>query len=740
MTKFYKPKFAEEETKLNISSKHRTANQRLNSIAENGVIEVELDAKVVKQRIAKDLYSSWQSGFRELFNNEARACRIAINTHNAKARLIVSIDSSKKELIIGGYDSMGITSEVFDKSLRTMGVSGNLDSSEIGQFGFGFASYTTMTDLIKFETWSRDVNEEGDHERYSLMGKQGVDFQILKDENSLETYGTRLTLTYNDQVNESELFNLVKKLSRFSHVPVTLINKHDLDDTYGSDSDYDNAGSYEMPVWKTYKEYIEALIKEDHDDYGVLLRRKWNIVLDIKNEDWEFYGSLICEESRYDKKGKWSTRINDRGSGETVLVGTPIRDGCNFNQFTDCILNIKNERKYPPTADRDRMTKGSIDDIQKSVDKSIKEKVSTLLDIHSLADYRKSEYKDLINHYRFDDILNDDIKDIKAYLGIRVHAENRTSSWTSVSDCIDKNPDVIFYWATKFESIRKSAIERTVKNALFIKCASSDIQLLESNGAVNCIEYMQEQKIKLNRPNTRVSGEVAFWKAIMSTKGSGYYASKYLTKGNIKVPIADLKKQYTIRCKGKIREQIINTINDFECDYGVVADLKMIYDYSKTLDELYKEKKDCLINTTEGVKKWSEILKTSKIWHTGVFEHPEIIEYYNKSKSALVVKDYNELFELKVLALFKDKESRFMFSKESAWQRDTKMMKKEEVNIDHDYSEAYPQKDEFQQVWDYNHLKDIDMKKLYNCLTGDGKKDKDVMKSFMEVHDRCVKN
>ena len=70
-TKFYVPKFGEEESPLKTSKKQETTNATLNSIADSsGVIEVEIDTKTVKQRIAKDLYSSYESGFRELFNNE----------------------------------------------------------------------------------------------------------------------------------------------------------------------------------------------------------------------------------------------------------------------------------------------------------------------------------------------------------------------------------------------------------------------------------------------------------------------------------------------------------------------------------------------------------------------------------------------------------------------------------------------------------------------------------------------
>ena len=117
-------------------------NADLNVIKEGNTIKVTMDQDVMIQRVSHEIYSNFESGIRELVNNEYRACRQARDKYNAKPRLEITIDARTKELTIEGIDSLGISVRVFDKVLRRLGVSGNVDGgNEIGQFGMGFASY-----------------------------------------------------------------------------------------------------------------------------------------------------------------------------------------------------------------------------------------------------------------------------------------------------------------------------------------------------------------------------------------------------------------------------------------------------------------------------------------------------------------------------------------------------------------------------------------------------------------------
>ena len=135
----------------------------------------------------------------------------------------VTLDASEKQLTIHGIDSLGITEEIFLKVMRKLGVSGNLVGSEVGQFGFGFASYTTLSDLVTVLTWARETDEQ-----YAVMGKNGIKFNMLPKP-KLEAYGTKLSLTYKKDVEPSQLIENLIQFAKFSKVRTVLIMKNDIE-------------------------------------------------------------------------------------------------------------------------------------------------------------------------------------------------------------------------------------------------------------------------------------------------------------------------------------------------------------------------------------------------------------------------------------------------------------------------------------------------------------------------------
>ena len=107
----------------------------------NGNINIIINSEVIGQTLAKKIYTSWTSGLRELYNNEARACRTA-KKMGGNPSIVITINptESSKQVIIQGVDSLGITKAMFNKVLRVIGTSGNTDGEEIGQYGMGFIS------------------------------------------------------------------------------------------------------------------------------------------------------------------------------------------------------------------------------------------------------------------------------------------------------------------------------------------------------------------------------------------------------------------------------------------------------------------------------------------------------------------------------------------------------------------------------------------------------------------------
>ena len=185
----------------------------LNRLGEGDTISVSLDSDVIIQKLSHDIYSSWKSGLRELYNNEGRACRITSTQHlTAVPQIHITIDPVERRLTIEGIDSQGITVEVFDKSLRVLGVSSNFDSKEIGQMGMGFAGYTMIFEAMILDSYSRE-----DNEKWSVLADGGINFKVLGNP-IMKSYGTRLSGTYKNNIDpDSErdlLINIMKQSNK----------------------------------------------------------------------------------------------------------------------------------------------------------------------------------------------------------------------------------------------------------------------------------------------------------------------------------------------------------------------------------------------------------------------------------------------------------------------------------------------------------------------------------------------
>src|ERR1700693_296602 len=139
-------------------------------------VAVRLKEESVVKYLSQTIYSSWTSALRELYANELTAAKKARREYKAEPTIELRLDPETRELIIWGRDSLGITGEKL-KILRYYGRSGNFSGEDAGQFGFGFKSYTLLSDEIRVETYARETRE-----RYGFIGVRGVELRPLKDE------------------------------------------------------------------------------------------------------------------------------------------------------------------------------------------------------------------------------------------------------------------------------------------------------------------------------------------------------------------------------------------------------------------------------------------------------------------------------------------------------------------------------------------------------------------------------
>ena len=131
-------------------------------------------------------------------------------------------DEQMTALTIHDINAQGITKERFKKVLLVLGNSDNLNSGETGQFGMGFASYTTLSSTILLETKYR--TEDGGVS-YAMLGRQGLTFKQVKRE-ALDNYGTKLTLQLHNEITLQEVYemeDMVKTIAKLQNIECTLV-------------------------------------------------------------------------------------------------------------------------------------------------------------------------------------------------------------------------------------------------------------------------------------------------------------------------------------------------------------------------------------------------------------------------------------------------------------------------------------------------------------------------------------
>ena len=147
--KYYKPKV---NTTKDLNLKYDGVLSKFIDTS-SGAIKVKLESDVIVQRVSHDIYTSWESGIRELIMNEVKACRQAKKDYNADSHIVVKIDPMNKQLVIQGVDSMGMSGQRFGDVVAVLGRSSKFDRSETGMFGMGF----TSSDSPAYSAWADPV-------------------------------------------------------------------------------------------------------------------------------------------------------------------------------------------------------------------------------------------------------------------------------------------------------------------------------------------------------------------------------------------------------------------------------------------------------------------------------------------------------------------------------------------------------------------------------------------------------
>lgn len=341
--------------------------------SDDGSIKVKLEHDVIVERVAKQIYTSWLSGVRELLTNEMKACKLARDNYNANPHIVVSIDPNEKQLIFQGFDSLGITAKAFGEIVSWLGRSHNKDRKSIGMFGMGIESYTTLSDTLKIESNSRETDE-----KFVCLGRDGKSWLPLNEQTDIP-YGCKLTLTLNDELNGvktdnkfyKKLVERVNEVVALHGIPTTI---HLLDEIDDDDAQFEK-GNHEVELLDRAgymkQQYIKNSMEErygrddvnwetahvlekNRDDYDiVLMYASSSRVGNGTNTQCDFFTTLIDVPIKNELTGGG---IHDSVDDMVKMNGT-LRS---FPQFTGLLINLKSESQFPPVASRDSLEEGWI--------------------------------------------------------------------------------------------------------------------------------------------------------------------------------------------------------------------------------------------------------------------------------------------------------------------------------------------------------------------------------------------
>ena len=322
----------------------------LQRVMDNGVIPVRLEENAVRFRVAR-LYASSASGFRELYANELRACRIAKEKYGASPRIEITVNKNDRTLTIHGVDSLGITEEKFLSTLSVLGETDNQDGSEIGQFGWGIAAFGTLSDSIMYETYARETGE-----KYAFLGIAGEHFSKLPQP-TLDLLGTRVTVFLREDVNLFNLEDNIRNVCAYADI-----------ETF-------------MTVIDASDEAFPSKVPQPQriSDPDITRNLPYGTLVEVDDEDFKLVGVLTplpANNPRFDIR----------------LLCMPIQADLKF-PFDSCVLQIKDERKYRPTADRERLTEEATEKLSARIRERLSKTLPQVLDIDSFEDFRQKPCK-----------------------------------------------------------------------------------------------------------------------------------------------------------------------------------------------------------------------------------------------------------------------------------------------------------------------------------------------------------
>ena len=391
-------------------------------------MRTSVDTQLAIQRLSRDVYSEKTSAPREDMANESTSARIAIERHGARPRIRVVLDENTRRFSVQGLDTMGCTWDAFAKALAVIGITTNADPGRAGQMGMGFYSNTLLSDTIIFESHSRETGE-----RFTAMCKGGTEWQVGLKSAPMPEFGARVSMTVRPGVDMSSLEKMVWKCARLAPCPVSIeaeggADRRDLptfccarslarkimyrqSEPYMARYGYADRGDAAAcnPVARPGV-FVEGMRDNDIDGCLCLHGQKDGV------EVCAIFVSTYHRVSDGGGKRRVERRLKSKWrETQAYLVGMPINldyfsrssigiggydDGGDgrtaagrFRDASILVVRVHDERRYRPTADRERFDEDSERRIVEAVDEILAEQMAAVRWPDTLAEHLRGPYR-----------------------------------------------------------------------------------------------------------------------------------------------------------------------------------------------------------------------------------------------------------------------------------------------------------------------------------------------------------
>lgn len=632
--RIYRPTITEENP-LALGREELSYAPKLLEASQDGLIKVKLEEDVIIQRVSHDLYANAESGFRELYNNEARACRISAKQFGASPRIEITLVPSQRKLVIHGIDSLGISQEKFLELYRYLGRTDNWEGDEVGMWGLGKASYSTLSDIMVLETFSRE-----DGTKYAVLGKNGIGYNLLPAPQDLNEYGTRITITLRQDIRIESLLPYIARCAKFPGIETHLNLSEDFEGPYyGDEEPPKKAGRYRLGPEK-YEEYLKGIVEKKKYYYEAIARY---IPVDIDDDEFSLHAAIVLKKDGTEDLGVVSS---GRYVSQTYLLGTPIGSSSISLPFCAWLLNIKDERKYRPTTDRERLSEKAEELMMERLKPRVVESLS-FLEARSVGEYLalSPDYQAVLRDHeelKLERYLSAECIDLCDFVNVRVKTRG-SGDTLSIADLLKRSTD-LFYLPSLNEN-KVSLVKDKLPGAVVFKLRRrSDedtvLDLMLRHGVRLADEFISEQKLKIQKKQKTV-GEVVVHEA-----GTGSYSwgrfecvRKHTEREN-----SEALDDRTVRVPRGKMSQYLPILSTIRTNYRITVDRPWLVT-GITVDDFVRRFASKKVFTSIGPLSFEEVARSTRPISIGLYSDPSLASHYHGT-DLIIFGDEDLVFEL----------------------------------------------------------------------------------------------